>query len=181
MTEPFPFNPLDPEVRRNPYALYERGRRELPAFVHEGLPLRLVSIFRYTDVQAVLRDTSLYSNDFASAQVLPPEVEALGELAPPSMIGTDPPVHTRLRSLVNKAFTPRIVSRLEPRLREVADQLMDDALDVSITLAIKVKTKAFNRGILIGLIKTSILIKKRFRQSEKDLGNRPHSNAPLNG
>jgi hypothetical protein len=59
--------------------------------------------------------------------------------------------------------------------------LMDDAFDVSITLAIKVKTKAFNRGILIGLIKTSILIKKRFRQSEKDLGNRPHSNAPLNG
>jgi cytochrome P450 len=129
MTEPFPFDPLDPGVRRNPYALYERGRREFPAFVHEGLPLRLVSIFRYTDVQAVLRDTSLYSNDFASAQVLPPELEALGELAPPSMIGTDPPVHTRLRSLVNKAFTPRIVSRLEPRLREVADQLMDDALE----------------------------------------------------
>ena len=126
MTEPFAFDPLDPDTRRNPYPLYERGRRELPVFLHEGLPLRLVSIFRYADVQALLRDSELYSNDFASAQLLPPELE---EMVPPSMIGTDPPVHTRLRSLVNKAFTPRIVSRLGPRLREVANQLMDDALE----------------------------------------------------
>jgi cytochrome P450 len=44
------------------------------------------------------------------------------------MLGSDPPEHTRLRSLVNKAFTPRIVSRLEPRMREIARELMDDAL-----------------------------------------------------
>jgi cytochrome P450 len=129
MTEPFAFDPLDLDTRRNPYALYERGRREVPAFLHEGLPFRLVSIFRYADVQALLRDSALYSSDFASAQVLPPELEGFGELAPPSMIGTDPPIHTRLRSLVNKAFTPRIVSRLEPRLYKVANQLLDDALD----------------------------------------------------
>jgi len=59
--------------------------------------------------------------------------------------------------------------------------LMDDALDASITLAVKAKTKAFNRGILTGLIKTSILIKKCLRQSEKDMGNRAHSDALLMG
>ena len=51
MAEPFAFNPIDPEVRRDPYALYERGRREHPVFVHAGLPIPLVSIFGYADVQ----------------------------------------------------------------------------------------------------------------------------------
>src|SRR5262249_47413584 len=109
MTQPFLFNPLDPAVRRDPYALYERGRREHPAFVHAGLPIPLVSIFRYADVQGVLRDTEGFSNDFARGRLVPPEVAEIARSAPPSMLGMDPPDHTRLRSLVNKAFTPRIV------------------------------------------------------------------------
>jgi cytochrome P450 len=129
VSEPFVFDPLDPAVRRDPYALYDRGRREHPAFVHAGLPVPLVSVFRYADIQAVLRDHELFSNDFARGRNLGPEVAELAAQAPPSMIGMDPPDHTRLRSLVNKAFTPRIVRRLEPRLREVAHQLLDEALD----------------------------------------------------
>jgi cytochrome P450 len=128
MSSPFLFNPLDPSVRRDPYALYERGRRELPVFVHEGLPISLVSIFRYADVQAVLRDTEGFSNDFSRGRLVPAEVAELAKSAPPSMLGMDPPDHTRLRSLVNKAFTPRIVRQLEPRLRQVAHELLDDAL-----------------------------------------------------
>lgn len=129
MSEPFTFNPLDPAVRRAPYAFYERGRRELPAFVHEGMPVRLVSIFRYDDCLSVLRNTELYSNDFSAAFAAPAEFAELGDMGPPSMIGTDPPEHTRLRSLVNKAFTPRIVSQLEPRLEAVAKELMRDAVE----------------------------------------------------
>ena len=125
---PFLFNPLDPTVRRDPYELYTRGRREFPAFRHEGLPLPIVSVFRYDDVQAVLRDAALFSNDFAPGLTASAEIQALGDQAPPSMIGTDPPDHTRLRSLVNKAFTPRIVGQLEPRLRQVARELVDEAL-----------------------------------------------------
>jgi cytochrome P450 len=129
MSEPFAFNPIDPAVRRNPYALYERGRRDHPAFVHAGLPIPLVSIFRYADVQAVLRDPARFSNDFARGRLLPPEIAEIGRQAPPSMLGMDPPDHTRLRSLVNKAFTPRIVRQLEPRLRAVAHELLDAALE----------------------------------------------------
>jgi cytochrome P450 len=129
MPEPFVFDPIDPAVRRDPYAIYERGRREHPAFAHAGLPIPLVSIFRYADVQAVLRDHELFSNDFTRGRALPPEIVELGKQAPPSMLGQDPPAHTRLRSLVNKAFTPRIVRQLEPRLREVAHELLDAALE----------------------------------------------------
>ena len=119
----FQFNPLDPTVRRDPYALYERGRRELPIFSHEGLPLRLHSVFRYEDVQTVLRDSETWSNQFDTVE------EEIGDEAPPSMIATDPPEHTRLRSLVNKAFTPRIVQRLKPRMGEIAHGLLDEALE----------------------------------------------------
>jgi cytochrome P450 len=129
MSEPFLFQPLDPAVRRDPYALYERGRRECPVLAHAGLPVPLVSVFRYADVQGVLRDAELFSNDFAAGRNLPPEIQALADQSPPSMLSMDPPDHTRLRSLVNKAFTPRIVRQLEPRLREVAHALLDTALE----------------------------------------------------
>jgi len=94
-------------------------------YEHVGLPLRLFSAFCYEDVQEILRDWRTWSNDFRAAQHLSLEFE---QLPPPSMLGLDPPEHDRLRSLVNKAFTPRIVQQLEPRLREVADELLDAAL-----------------------------------------------------
>jgi cytochrome P450 len=124
MAEPFAFQPLDPATRRDPFALYARGRREHPVHVHEGLPLRVLSVFRHADVQAILRDADAFSNVFQIPELVP-------ELDParrPSMLGTDPPEHTRLRSLVGKAFTPRIVQRLEPRMAEITESLLDEAL-----------------------------------------------------
>ncbi len=124
MAEPFVFQPLDPATRRDPFAAYARGRREHPAFAHEGLPLRVVSVFRHADVQAILRDAEAFSNVFQLGALAP----ELAQVRPPSMLGTDPPEHTRLRSLVGKAFTPRIVQRLEERMAEIAESLLDEAL-----------------------------------------------------
>ena len=127
MPEPFVFAPLEPATRREPWALYARGRSERPAYEHHGLPLRVISLFRHEDVQATLRDDAAFSNAFPAPHALR---EALGDdaMPPPSMLGSDGAVHTRLRGLVNKAFTPRIVSRLEPRLREIACALVDESL-----------------------------------------------------
>jgi cytochrome P450 len=123
MDEPFAFNPIDPETRRDPFPLYARGRSEDPVHFHGGLPRRIYSIFRYADVQAVLRDHETWSSRF------PPAIFGqTQDLPPPSMLGSDPPQHTRLRSLVNKAFTPRIVQRLEPRMRRIADELVERAV-----------------------------------------------------
>jgi cytochrome P450 len=122
----FSFNPLDPATRRDPYALYARGREEAPAYLHAGLPLRVVSIFRYEDVQATLRDDARYSN--APNQALRAGMGADLEAIPPSMLVTDGAEHARLRGLVNKAFTPRIVSRLEARMQSLARELVDAAV-----------------------------------------------------
>jgi cytochrome P450 len=126
---PFVFQPLDPATRRDPYALYARGRREFPVFFHEGLPLRVFSVFRHADCQEILRDDATFSSVFRVAQIAGASGEDLPELPPPSMLGTDGAEHGRLRSLVNKAFTPRIVQRLEPRMHEIAGELVDRAVE----------------------------------------------------
>jgi cytochrome P450 len=124
MGGPVVFNPLDPAIRRDPFGTYARARREAPALVHSGLPIRLVSVFRYEDCQAILRDAQTWSSEFTVIS------QMAGQEGPPrrSMLGTDPPAHTRLRGLVTKAFTPRMIQRLEPRMHEIANQLLDDAL-----------------------------------------------------
>ncbi|MFQ5665407.1 MAG: cytochrome P450 [Candidatus Binatia bacterium] len=121
METPFTFNPFDPAVRADPFGLYARARREHPVFVHEGLPV--VSVFRYGDIQRILKDPGTWSNVFPP----PPGVERRPDL-PPGMLMQDPPEHTRLRGLVNQAFTPRMIRRLEPRIEQIAHELLDDAL-----------------------------------------------------
>jgi cytochrome P450 len=113
----FAFNPFDEATRRDPFALYARARREHPVWVHPDFPV--VSVFRHADVQAILKDHATWSSDF--------EFDFDVEV-PPSMIATDPPVHTRLRGLVIQAFTPRRVRELKPRITAIAHELLDAAL-----------------------------------------------------
>ncbi len=120
MTTLFEFNPFDDATRRDPFPLYARGR-ELGIHRHAGLPV--FSVFRYADTVDVLRDSGTWSRVFPP----PPGLEEFGG-RPPSMIGTDPPEHERLRGLVNQAFTPKIIRRLEPRMVEIANELLDVGL-----------------------------------------------------
>jgi len=122
MADDFDFNPFDLETRRNPFPIYARARREHPVFPHTGLPL--TSVFRYNDIQAILKDPVTWSNRFPPPPGVDPE-----NFPEPSMLGQDPPEHTRLRSLVNQAFTPRIIRRLQPRMVEIANELLDRALE----------------------------------------------------
>jgi len=117
----FSFNPFDEATRRDPFPLYARGRA-LGAYRHPGLPV--VSIFRHADTIEVLRDWRTFSNVFPKL----PGVEPAADI-PPNMLGTDPPEHERLRGLVNQAFTPKIIRRLEPRMEEIAEELMTRALE----------------------------------------------------
>lgn len=121
MTESFEFNPFDEATRRDPFPLFARARREYPIFPHPGLPI--TSVFRYNDVQCILRDPDTWSNRFPPPPGIDPAM-----LPEPSMLGQDPPQHTRLRGLVSQAFTPRMIRRLEPRIEEIAEELLDHAL-----------------------------------------------------
>jgi cytochrome P450 len=124
VSEPFAFNPMDPAFVADPFPVYARGRAESPVHRHAGLPM--LSLFRHADIVPVLSDADLWSSRFP----LPPKAAELG-LDPDreqSMLGQDPPEHDRLRSFVNRGFTPRRIRELEPHLRKIAGELLDDAL-----------------------------------------------------
>lgn len=113
------YNPLSPEAQENPFPYYTYLRREHPVMWLE--PLRAWAISRYQDVDFAIRNPQLFS----SAKWI---TQSLGDLKPvpevPWMIELDPPNHSRLRKLVSKAFTPRTVSLLEPRVRAIAEELL---------------------------------------------------------
>ncbi len=83
-------------------------------------------VFRYADVSRVLSDTATYSSDMSAVIPSHPDTDWM---AKGNVVGMDPPMHGRLRSLVSKAFTPRLVAGLEPRITELASGLLDAVAD----------------------------------------------------
>jgi cholest-4-en-3-one 26-monooxygenase len=81
-------------------------------------------ISRHADVQRVSRDSTTFSNaphPFLDAEMAEDEDAGMSEL----LISQDPPIHTKLRKLINKGFTPRRVAELEDRVRLRVDSIVD--------------------------------------------------------
>jgi len=124
-----------PVFRANPYPFYKQLRDEEPVSLREERGVRLWLLTRFADVTAVLRHPGAsVDRPFqprptplppgVRAESLHPLARALRALAR-VMLFRDPPDHTRLRGLVNKAFTPQVVERLRPRIEAVVEELLD--------------------------------------------------------
>ena len=115
------YDPLSPTVRADAYPYYAK-LRETPGFVHVK-SLDAWAIPRYADVKEVARNHGAFSSDILIDIAFGPF-----NPAPEAryMIASDPPDHTRLRTLVMKAFTAQVVYKLEPRIRELANELIDE-------------------------------------------------------
>ncbi|MGH7963887.1 MAG: cytochrome P450, partial [Candidatus Binatia bacterium] len=114
------YSPFSPDVQENPYPYYAHLRRHAPVYYVEEVGFWVVS--RYADVLDMVKHPQVFSSSTA--------MDALfGDLDPwtreaPPLNGSDPPYHTRLRKLVNRAFTPRRVASLELHLREMVQRLI---------------------------------------------------------
>jgi cytochrome P450 len=115
------FNPFDPAVMADPYPYYRTMRERDP--VHWSEPLRAWFLTRHRDVVELLRDDRFSADRTRSERYRPPPPGRRQRA--PSMLVTDPPDHTRLRGLVSRAFTPRMVERLRPRVEGIVDDLLD--------------------------------------------------------
>jgi pimeloyl-[acyl-carrier protein] synthase len=118
-----------PEVRADPFTFYERMQREDP--VHDtGFGMWLLS--GYEECHLALRDAR-FSAEFRTMADYEATMAAVGRVGPVQelmerlMLFRDAPDHTRLRGLVQRAFTPRMVEGMRRRVREVADELLDAA------------------------------------------------------
>jgi pimeloyl-[acyl-carrier protein] synthase len=117
------FNPWDENFRANPYPHYQPLFAGPPRIINLVMDMALVA--RYADVRAVLLDHANFSSTQLATSGFEEQNNLLGQ--DPSMLVADPPVHTRLRRLVSRDFTPRRIRELEPRIREIAAQLVDTA------------------------------------------------------
>ena len=119
-----------PAFKANPYPFYARLRAETPVW-RTSLPDKRVAwlVTRYDDVAGVLKDDT-FAKDKLNA--MNPEQQAKtpwipGFLKPleRNMLDLDNPDHARLRALVSKAFTPRLIERLRERIEELCAELLD--------------------------------------------------------
>src|SRR5437879_6382450 len=117
------YNPFLPEVRENPYPYYAYLRQHAPVYQVPGVGFWAIS--RYEDVFAILKNPQMFS----SANFMAAFLDDLNPFPPeaPAIVSCDPPDHTRMRKLVNRAFTPRRIAGLEQHLREVVQQLLERA------------------------------------------------------
>ncbi len=121
---------LDPDFRENPYPILARLRESEP--VHYDPELKRYILTRHEDVNAILRDLTLWSDPrkanpgtFTREFLSRPGAED----EEPSMLLMDDPEHRRLRELVNRSFTPRAVERWRERVRGIAERLAAELPD----------------------------------------------------
>ena len=123
----------DPDtfVEGVPYELFDRLRREDPVHWTQDprTEVPFWAVTKYADVVHVSRHPELFSSYEQTALYyeMPPE-DLEGQRL--MMLNMDPPDHTRLRSIVNKGFTPRMIGRLEARIREFANVIVDRAIEM---------------------------------------------------
>jgi cytochrome P450 len=103
------------ETRRDPYPWYAQMREAAPVFCDPNTGSWL--LFDYASVRAAMSDPETFSS-----RVVPP-----GGRAPDWLVFNDPPRHSVLRAAVMRAFTPRAIAALEPRIREISAELLADA------------------------------------------------------
>lgn len=120
---------VSPAFYQDPYPLYEQLRTEAPVAYSEALGGWLLT--RYDDVLATLHDPRRFSSQgrmLAALERLPAGSRAHFKLFEDhfsiGLISSDPPNHTRLRALVNKAFTPRAIEQLRPRIQQLVDEML---------------------------------------------------------
>lgn len=123
---------LSTDILADPYVYFERVRATAPT--HWNAVHQMWVLTRYQDCAAALRDQRLASDTFtpfydnlpAKAQV---KWRPLRNTLTSWLSFMDPPSHTRLRRVITKAFTPRVIEAMRPVITEAASGLLDDALD----------------------------------------------------
>ena len=121
------YNPLSAGMAQDPYPFYAALRAR--GQVHRSRLLNAWMFTRHGDVDAIMRDHRRFGSDPRQGTLSPRQMAMLPPPDEFTMLFLDPPDHTRLRALVNKAFTPRAVNALEPQIRGIMGGLLDDIGD----------------------------------------------------
>ncbi len=119
------YDPYDYAIDADPHPIWKRLRDEAPVYYNERL--NFFALSRFDDVLAAHLDPATFSS--AHTTVLELMRDEIDEFAKDLMIFMDPPQHTRYRKLVSRAFTPRHIAALEPRIRDLAGGFLDEFVE----------------------------------------------------
>lgn len=154
---------LSDDVRRDPYPLYARVREAAPLLHDPRMDAWVV--FDYDGVKRTLHDHDAFSSSATTA----------GRTNPDWFIFADPPRHTRMRGLLARAFTPRSVAELEPRIRWLSRALLDryverGEMDLAEDFAIPLPTL-----VIAEMLGIPVADRPRFRRWSDTILNLSHT------
>ena len=127
------FDPLSARYLADPYPTLAGVRAAAPVFYAAELDHWVVT--RHDDIRTILRTPARFSSANTNAPLVPPCARAAEALAAsgygpvPTLVNVDPPAHTRVRRMVNSAFTPRRIAAMEPLVRDVVIRFCEERLD----------------------------------------------------
>jgi cytochrome P450 len=122
---PFEFF-LSPEFGADPYAVYAGLRAEGPVHAIDFPPgASAFVVVDYEHARPALNDPRLSKNLASGPEWFREAISQQNPVLGDNMLMSDPPDHTRLRRVVSKAFTPRRIERLRPRVQAITDELID--------------------------------------------------------
>lgn len=127
----FQQDPEEPGFVQNPYKTYEKMRTRGPAFIWEEYGI--LCFHQFEDVNAILRDKRfgreilhIASREELGWALLPEHLKPFYQFEQLSLLDREPPGHTRLRRLINKAFVGRAIERIRPRIQTICADLIGD-------------------------------------------------------
>ncbi|MFN7150335.1 MAG: cytochrome P450 [Microthrixaceae bacterium] len=112
----FTYDPWDPDVLEDPYPYFAALREKAPVYHVEEHDIWVVS--RYDDLVSAARNVEVFSSNQGNSYERRPV---------PMLVGLDPPEHTRVRRLVARHWTPRVINQLAPRIERLCEEILDRA------------------------------------------------------
>jgi cytochrome P450 len=143
------YDPYDLTISANPWPTYARLRDEAPLYHNERY--RFWAISRHRDVETAIADWETFSNSRSDILEL---VNSEFDMPKGVMMFEDPPVHTMLRGLMSRVFTPRRMAEIEDRIRQFCVSCLDphvgsDGFDIVAELASMMPMRVI--GMLLGI------------------------------
>ncbi len=103
----------------NPYPFFKEMRKSHPVVFDDDQGIW--AVYRYDDVKRVVTEYTTFSSDFSEGQTVDQNKEMK---RPRTLLTTDPPIHKKMRDLVSKAFSPKAINDMEPRITSIATDLL---------------------------------------------------------
>lgn len=143
------YDPYDVGIVANPYPVYARLREEAPIYYNERYDFWALS--RHSDVEKALADWETFSNSRGDILEL---IQSDFDMPPGVMMFQDPPMHTMLRGLMSRVFTPRRMAAIEDQIRRYCVGCLDphvgsDGFDIIAELAAMMPMRVI--GMLLGI------------------------------